>query len=167
MGESAAKLRQVFDAVRDVRGVYFFDEFDALGSQRSGTNDVGEVRRILNSFLQMIEQDNSNSLIICATNHIEILDHALFRRFDDVIRYSAPTPDEIEALLKGRLKPYVGRGFPWKKIAQAALGLSGAEITWAAEDSLKDMLIHEYEKITAELLSKSINDRRNMSQHLM
>ncbi|EEF23000.1 conserved hypothetical protein, partial [Ricinus communis] len=49
----------------------------------------------------------------------------------------------------------------------AALGLSGAEITWAAEDSLKDMLIHEYEKITAELLSKSINDRRNMSQHLM
>lgn len=86
MGESSTKLRQVFDAISDVRGVYFFDEFDALGSQRTVSNDVGEARRILNSFLQMIEQDDSNSLIICATNHIEILDHALFRRFDDVIR---------------------------------------------------------------------------------
>jgi len=74
----AAKLRQVFDAVRRCRGVYFFDEFDALGSQRSSPNDVGEARRILNSFLQMIEQDDSSSLIVCATNHIEILDHALF-----------------------------------------------------------------------------------------
>ncbi|WP_249364437.1 AAA family ATPase, partial [Pseudoalteromonas ruthenica] len=87
LGESSAKLRQVFDAIREVRGVYFFDEFDALGSNRSAGNDVGEARRLLNSFLQMIEQDESNSLIICATNHIEILDHALFRRFDDVIKY--------------------------------------------------------------------------------
>jgi SpoVK/Ycf46/Vps4 family AAA+-type ATPase len=56
----------VFDAIADIRGVYFFDEFDAIGSQRSLTNDVGEIRRVLNSFLQMIEQDNS-SIIIAAT----------------------------------------------------------------------------------------------------
>jgi AAA+ superfamily predicted ATPase len=60
MGETSAKLRQVFDALDEVRGVYFFDEFDALGSQRTAPNDVGEARRILNSFLQMIEQDQSN-----------------------------------------------------------------------------------------------------------
>jgi SpoVK/Ycf46/Vps4 family AAA+-type ATPase len=69
MGETAAKLRQVFDAVSSTRGVYFLDEFDAIGSRRGMTNDVGEVRRILNSFLLMIEQDNSNSVIIAATNH--------------------------------------------------------------------------------------------------
>ena len=69
MGETAVKLRQVFDAVADLRGVYFFDEFDAIGSQRGMGNDVGEIRRVLNSFLQMIEQDRSNSLIIAATNH--------------------------------------------------------------------------------------------------
>ncbi|PTT87831.1 ATPase, partial [Pelomonas sp. HMWF004] len=63
MGESAAKLRQVFDAVASTRGVYFFDEFDAIGSQRGMANDVGEIRRILNSFLLMIEQDESSSVI--------------------------------------------------------------------------------------------------------
>jgi ATP-dependent protease Clp ATPase subunit len=79
MGETAAKLRQVFDATAQTRGIYFFDEFDAIGSQRGLSNDVGEIRRVLNSFLQMIEQDCSHSLIIAATNHIGILDHALFR----------------------------------------------------------------------------------------
>ncbi len=90
MGETAAKLRQIFEATGQTRGVYFFDEFDAIGSQRGLTNDVGEIRRVLNSFLQMIEQDQSHSLIVAATNHAEILDHALFRRFDDVLRYELP-----------------------------------------------------------------------------
>ena len=104
--------------MEDVRGVYFFDEFDALGSQRAGPNDVGEARRILNSFLQMIEQDQSNSLIVCATNHEEILDHALFRRFDDVVRYRLPSPDEIATLFKDRLSGYVGKYFPWDQLAR-------------------------------------------------
>ena len=91
MGETAAKLRQIFDAINEVRGVYFFDEFDAIGSQRGLANDVGEIRRVLNSFLQMIESDQSHSLILAATNHVEILDYALFRRFDDVIEYRLPT----------------------------------------------------------------------------
>ena len=69
MGETAAKLRQVFEATDRTLGVYFFDEFDAIGSQRGLANDVGEIRRILNSFLQMIEQDESHSLIVAATNH--------------------------------------------------------------------------------------------------
>ncbi|MCA9183448.1 MAG: ATP-binding protein, partial [Planctomycetales bacterium] len=77
MGETAAKLRQVFDAISEVRGVYFFDEFDAIGSQRGLANDVGEVRRVLNSFLQMIESDQCHSLILAATSHVEILDFAL------------------------------------------------------------------------------------------
>ncbi|EOZ7588119.1 AAA family ATPase [Enterobacter hormaechei] len=76
MGETAARLRQVFDAMVDIRGVYFFDEFDAIGSQRGLTNDVGEIRRVLNSFLQMIEQDESNSVIVAATNYPEILDYS-------------------------------------------------------------------------------------------
>lgn len=57
LGETAAKLRLVFDAMTKTRGVYFFDEFDAIGSQRATANDVGEVRRVLNSFLQFVEED--------------------------------------------------------------------------------------------------------------
>ncbi len=162
MGESAAKLRQVFDAIRDVRGVYFFDEFDALGSQRNSGNDVGEARRILNSFLQMIEQDDSNSLIICATNHGEILDHALFRRFDDVIRYELPGEMEITTLFKNRLQPFVVKNFSWKKLAAKAKGLSSAEITRAADEALKELLIHDYEKVTLPMLEMAISDRKEM-----
>jgi len=69
MGETAAKLHLIFEAMTQTRGVYFFDEFDAIGSQRSSANDVGEIRRVLNSFLQFLEQDNSDSLILAATNH--------------------------------------------------------------------------------------------------
>jgi SpoVK/Ycf46/Vps4 family AAA+-type ATPase len=85
MGETAGKLRQVFDAVSRRRGVYLFDEFDALGGDRSG-NDVGEARRILNSFLVFLEQASTESIVIAATNHRAILDKALFRRFDVSIR---------------------------------------------------------------------------------
>jgi SpoVK/Ycf46/Vps4 family AAA+-type ATPase len=69
------------------RGAYLFDEFDAIGSMRANTNDAGEIRRVLNSFLQFLEQDDSESLIVAATNLEDLLDEALFRRFDDVIRY--------------------------------------------------------------------------------
>ena len=103
MGETAAKLRQVFDATGRIRGIYFFDEFDAIGSQRGLTNDVGEIRRVLNSFLQMIEQEQSHSLVVAATNHPEILDPALFRRFDDILHYDLPDQSQIAELLKTRL----------------------------------------------------------------
>ena len=166
MGESSAKLRQVFDAINSIRGVYFFDEFDALGSQRTMSNDIGEARRILNSFLQMIEQDDSNSLIVCATNHIEILDHALFRRFDDVIRYELPEEAEIITLFKNRLTPYVAKNFPWKNLPEKALGLSSAEITRVSEEALKDLLIHDHTKITMPLLATAIAERRSMRNSL-
>jgi SpoVK/Ycf46/Vps4 family AAA+-type ATPase len=166
MGETSAKLRQVFNAMNEIRGVYFFDEFDTLGSQRSSSNDVGESRRILNSFLQMIEQDDSNSIIVCATNHVEILDHALFRRFDDVIIYDLPTDDEIVMLFKNRLKPFVRRNFPWKKLPELSKGLSNAEIVMAAEDAVKEILINDLENISISLLEHAIRDRRNIRNNI-
>ncbi len=90
MGETASKLRLIFDSIENTLGVFFFDEFDAIGAERGLANDVGEARRILNSFLQMVEETKSNSLILAATNHPQILDNALFRRFDDVLMYELP-----------------------------------------------------------------------------
>ena len=103
MGETAAKLRLIFEASNQTRGVYLFDEFDSIGSARGLTNDVGEIRRVLNSFLQMVEQDNSDSLVIAATNHVRVLDRALFRRFDDVIEYGLPDEARIIETLKAKL----------------------------------------------------------------
>ena len=166
MGETAAKLRQVFDAVSTVRGIYFFDEFDAIGSQRGLANDVGEIRRVLNSFLQMIEQDQSNSVIIAATNHPEILDYALFRRFDDVIEYGLPDQARITAMLKGRLAGFRPAKSIWKKATEQAVGLSYADIARAADEAIKHAIIHEQSSITEADLIQTLAERKQMSARL-
>lgn len=162
MGETAAKLRQVFDALASTRGVYFFDEFDAIGSQRGMANDVGEIRRILNSFLIMIEQDDSNSVIVAATNHPDILDDALFRRFDDVIEYQAPSTPEVLALLRMRLATYVRSKKELSELANEATGLSHAEIARAIDDAVKEAVMHDQETIPAEALRALLGQRQTV-----
>lgn len=166
MGETAAKLRQVFDSTQQTRGVYFFDEFDAIGSQRGLSNDVGEVRRILNSFLQMIEQDKSNSLIIGATNHPEILDSALFRRFDDLLHYELPDEEQIVSTLKGRLVRMAAKGTSWKRLARKASGLSYAELTRAADEVIKTALIERRDTITEKDVATALEERCRLSARL-
>lgn len=166
MGETAAKLRQIFDAVGNVRGIYFFDEFDAIGSQRGLVNDVGEIRRVLNSFLQMIEQDQSNNVIIAATNHPEILDYALFRRFDDVIMYGLPNQERISAMLKVRLARFRPTRSIWIKAAEQAVGLSYADIARAADEAIKNAILHEQQSITEADLIETLAERKLMSANL-
>lgn len=160
MGETAGKLRLIFDAIEQTRGVYLFDEFDSIGSQRGNTNDVGEIRRVLNSFLQMIEQDTSDSLLIAATNHHELLDHALFRRFDDLIEFDLPGNNEIITALKSKLAVFKTSRILWKKVAEAALTLSYGDITRACEDAIKDAIIHNKEVVSQVDLINAIKERR-------
>src|SRR5690606_18942821 len=125
MGESIAKLRLVFEAMHDFRAVYLFDEFDSIGTSRSAGNEVGEIRRVLNSFLLQIEKDDSRSLIIAATNLPEALDSALFRRFDDIIQFPLPSEKEIHQLLTLELTGFnLSYTIDFNKIAQHAVGLS-------------------------------------------
>ncbi|EME5082795.1 ATP-binding protein [Klebsiella aerogenes] len=166
MGETAAKLRQVFDAIADIRGVYFFDEFDAIGSQRSLANDVGEIRRVLNSFLQMIEQDNSNSIIIAATNHPEILDYALFRRFDDVIEYHLPSLEQALDLIKFRLERFAPKTFRRSSLEKDVVGLSYAEICRAVDEAIKDAIMSDRLHVDLNLLKQALQERRMISSKL-
>ena len=166
MGETASKLRQIFDAITDVRGIYFFDEFDAIGSQRGVTNDVGEIRRVLNSFLQMIEQDQSHSVIIAATNHPDILDYALFRRFDDMVQYGLPNQAQTVSILKARLAGFQAKRFPWQKVAEHASGLSHAEISRAADEAVKDSIIHDYDVVAEDALVRMLEERKLISGKL-
>lgn len=141
MGETSAKLRQIFDAIASDEGVYFFDEFDAIGSDRNIDNEVGEMRRILNSFLQFIEQDNSDSVIIAATNNQKLLDKALFRRFDDVWHYDLPIEDEIKRLFEYKLVSFSSDFKVSKELTDQAMGLSHAEIIRACDDAIKDSIL--------------------------
>ncbi|UFH45324.1 ATP-binding protein [Flavobacterium galactosidilyticum] len=159
MGETASKLRQIFDMMISNRGVYLFDEFDAIGAERGRDNEVGEMRRVLNSFLQFIEQDSSESIIFGATNNIKILDSALFRRFDDIINYTLPTKNDIEELIKLKLNKYLGN-FSLDTTISAASGLSHAEITNACYDALKEIILTDKNIVTQKILIQMVKDRK-------
>ena len=159
MGETSAKLRQIFDYIEDVPAVYLFDEFDAIGGQRGKDNEVGEMRRVLNSFLQFIERDHSDSLIIAATNNLELLDQALFRRFDDVIHYQLPTDQEKIQLLKNRLNGNILQK-DIDLILRELTSLSHAEINQACLDAIKESVINEV-KISPDLVIKTIRERKS------
>ena len=153
MGETRAKLRLVFDDIRKNIGVYVFDAFDGIGANRSLDNEVGEARRILNSFLQFIEQDDSNSIIIAATNNHRLLDQALFRRFDDVIHYAMPEEDEIRAIFEKKLvkKYYIGNINT--SLIDAAKGLSQSEIISACDDCFKSAILYNKQFNEADLIA--------------
>lgn len=163
MGETSAKLRQIFDLIEQKQGVYLFDEFDAIGGERSRDNDVGEMRRVLNSFLQFIERDNSDSLIIAITNNKTLLDQALFRRFDDVVLYNLPDNDEKLALLKNRLSQYIKK-VNLKQLLPNINGLSHAEISLACLDAIKEIILDEKQTMSNQLILKAIKDR-NAAYH--
>lgn len=164
MGETAAKLHMVFDAMVQTKGVYFFDEFDAIGTDRGSKNDVGEIRRVLNSFLQFLEQDDSDSLILAATNYVAMLDDALFRRFDNVIRYAKPVDSQIDELVRNRLQLFLPNRLGWKTIRQAAQGLSHAEIARACNDAAKDCILEDKDRVETAALVSVLRERQQADQ---
>lgn len=161
MGESIAKLRLIFDAMPDHRGVYLFDEFDSIGSHRNQGQDVGEIKRVLNSFLINIEKDQSNSILIAATNMPEALDQALFRRFDDIITYPLPTSNEIINTIKKNLF-----GFKFKErinyqmLAKEAKGLNYSDIVRACEETIKEMILNGENKLKKSELVIALKNRK-------
>ncbi|MCP4268953.1 MAG: ATP-binding protein [Candidatus Brocadiaceae bacterium] len=168
MGETATKLRHVFDSIRATRGLYFFDEFDAIGSDRMSPNDVGEIRRVLNSFLQFLEQDDSDSFIVAATNYKKLLDPALFRRFDDVLNYDLPTQSQVKVLVENKLAHFnlSVSDKDWKKIEEVSNGLSHAEITRACEDAAKWMVLEGKDSISSQNIADMLEDRKKAKSNV-
>lgn len=162
MGETAAKLRLVFDAIQSTRGVYFFDEFDALGGERGAGHDVGEIRRVLNSFLQFLEQDDSDSIVLGATNHVRLLDGALFRRFDAVLEYALPSEGIATQVMRARLALLDASDVDWHAATQAAEGLSHAEIAKACEHAAKNSILEHTTTVRHTDLVTALVDRRDL-----
>jgi SpoVK/Ycf46/Vps4 family AAA+-type ATPase len=168
MGETAAKLRLIFDETAKRRAVYLFDEFDAVGGQRTATNDVAEMRRVLNSFLQFMEQANStDSVIICSTNHPSLLDRALLRRYDQVLEFDAPTSAQIKQLISANVGPMKVIRPAWRKIILAAEGLSQSEIVRAVDDALKTAILDERKQLTTGDIIDRLQERHSMRTAFM
>jgi len=163
MGETAAKLRLVFDETLQRRGVYLFDEFDAVGGHRAATNDVAEMRRVLNSFLQFMEEPSTtDSLIIAATNHPGLLDRALQRRFDDVLEFGMPSDDQVRDIVRRHIRPLKFPKIAWKSVTKSAKGLSQSEIARAAEEAVKEAILSEQDTLKTENLIVQLEARQGM-----
>jgi SpoVK/Ycf46/Vps4 family AAA+-type ATPase len=165
LGESLSKLRLIFDTINRTRAVYLFDEFDSIGYMREATNDVGEMRRVLNGFLVHVEKLHSDSLVIAATNFVGKLDRALFRRFDDLVEFGLPEKEEvwktIRQLLSGVQTGKLRKG----ELCEAAQGLSYAEVTRACEETIKEMIITHSHRITNGMLLNALMERRTFTRH--
>jgi len=162
LGETAAKLRLIFEAIARSRALYFFDEFDALGGERGARNDVAEIRRVLNSFLQFLEQDQSESLIVAATNHPDLLDRALFRRFDAVIEYVLPTPEVAALVMRSRLSMFDTSEIDWAKVTAATTGLSHADAVRCSDHAAKKAILERTTRINNVDLMKAVQVRHSM-----
>jgi SpoVK/Ycf46/Vps4 family AAA+-type ATPase len=160
MGESIGKLRAVFDLMPSHRAVYLFDEFDSIGSQRNIGHDVGEIKRVLNSFLINIEKDNSNSIIVAATNLPESLDKALFRRFDEIINYPLPSENEIVEAIKKYTTGYsFDNRLNYKEIARTLIGLNYSEIAQVCAATIKEKILSGSDKLKRDFLINTLKTK--------
>jgi SpoVK/Ycf46/Vps4 family AAA+-type ATPase len=141
-GETMANLRKVFDAAQASPCALFLDECDSLARSRSERNDVGEVTRITNALLEMLEDYKGDGLVIAATNLDSALDTALFRRFDEVLKVPLPGIEEICRLLETTLSPMeTNATMDWRKIAQAMDGMSGSDVVHVAQSAAKQCVL--------------------------
>jgi SpoVK/Ycf46/Vps4 family AAA+-type ATPase len=168
LGETAANLRKVFDFARGRPVVLLFDEFDAIGKQRTALDEHGELKRVVNSFLQLLDSFHAETLTIAATNHQGLLDPALWRRFDEILFFPPPSCEEIEALLCRHfrqlpLSPTVRLG----EVARSLDGFSHADVERVAHDAVKQSILLERSQVDPEILQGAVErqlSRRSITQ---
>jgi SpoVK/Ycf46/Vps4 family AAA+-type ATPase len=147
-GETMANLRRVFDTVQASPCALFLDECDSLARSRTERNDVGEITRITNALLEMLEDYKGDGLVIAATNLDSALDTALFRRFDEVLKVPLPGLEEICRLLQSTLSPMeTDFSISWRDLAQAMDGMSGSEVVHVAQNAAKNCVLEGRHKV--------------------
>ncbi|OPX83572.1 MAG: Proteasome-activating nucleotidase [Methanosaeta sp. PtaB.Bin005] len=137
LGETAGNLRKIFDFIKDGRWIIFFDEFDVIGKQRDDPFEHGEMKRVVNNFLQMIDNYSGESIIICATNHQHLLDPALWRRFDDIILFDIPNKENRIKLIKRNLRSVRTISLDYILLADNMKGMSPADIEMICLNAIK------------------------------
>lgn len=158
-GESAANLRSVFETAKERPGVLLLDECDFIARSRTTSKDIGEVSRIVNSLLTLMEEYDAPGLLVATTNVEDSLDSALFRRFDDVFLVPPPGYAEIENLLKMTLSSVpVAESLDWKPVVQSLSGQSAALVVKAAQDAAKAVVLGGQKIVTASHLKTAVSE---------
>ncbi|WP_417861588.1 AAA family ATPase [Vreelandella venusta] len=157
LGETAANLRTIFDYISSVEMVILFDEFDAIGKERGDSSEHGELRRVVNAVLQMMDAYSGKSIILAATNHEKILDTAIWRRFDEAIFFDLPSGKEICEILRLKLRG-VRRQFEINdpNVVYLFEGKSGADIERVLRRSIKKMILKNKEFLSITDIKVSV-----------
>ena len=164
-GETMANLRKVFDAAQNSPCALFLDECDSLARSRTERNDVGEVTRITNALLEMLEDYKGDGLVIAATNLDSALDSALFRRFDEVLKVPLPGIEEIGRMLKTTLSPMEKEAtIGWREIAQAMDGMSGSEVVHVAQNAAKHCVLEGRRRVSEADIRHALAEAQEHNQ---
>ncbi|GAA5149903.1 ATP-binding protein [Pseudonocardia eucalypti] len=159
LGETAATLTDIFEHIDRARAVYLFDEFDALGKHRGDEFDVGEAKRVVGTFLQLLDASDSDGLIVAATNMGGALDPALLRRFDDVLEFPAPTLKARETLLRRLLRSLPLDDHTARRLATQGEGLSFAEVRAAVDNARKAAILVDREAPALDDIAAELSAR--------
>jgi SpoVK/Ycf46/Vps4 family AAA+-type ATPase len=161
-GETAAKLRVIFDAMTRPRAVYLFDGLDAIEARQTTWHDIGEARRVLNMFLSFLDDTQPTSLVVAMADHPSLLDDALLRRFDAVIAYYLPDSAQALDLLRRRLGAMNTSEVSWSEVSDHVKGLSQAALVRAAESAAKRAILAERKSVSTAALVTSLGEHRRI-----
>lgn len=152
LGSTAKNIRKVFDFASRRECILFLDEFDVIAKLRDDKNELGELKRVVNSLIQNIDSFSSNSIIIAATNHHELLDPAIWRRFSTVITLEKPKKEEIKQLLYSLLinkkNNFLDNAKKLESIIEAFDGLSHSDVKTILFSALKTVILSNRDTLT-------------------
>ena len=168
LGESASNLRRVFDFVEQERIVLLFDEFDSVGKERGDDSDHGELKRVVNAFLQMLDAYRGTSILLAATNHERLLDKALWRRFDEVVCFDKPNLEQVRRLLTIKTRA-IRSDLPLSdtQFVNRFTGMSHSDIERVLVRAIKDMILKGREFLSKDLVTRALErevDRRRQEE---
>ncbi len=160
LGETATNLRRVLQYAARRPSILFFDEFDVLGKDRDDPQEVGELKRVVGTFLQLLDSHPRGSLVVAATNHHGLLDEALWRRFDEVLSFERPSTAEIERLLTLRLRGVRKAGIDLHDLAMRMSGFTFADAEKICFEATKAMLLAHARELTAAVMESELLEHR-------
>jgi SpoVK/Ycf46/Vps4 family AAA+-type ATPase len=158
MGATAVQLRAIFSEMPRRPAVYLFDEFDSIAKARGDSQDVGEMNRVVTAFLQLVDADVSGSILVAATNYIELLDRAVFRRFDVMVPFEEPTREQLADLLKLRLSSVGLSDAQANELSARADGWSFADVARACDDAVRTMALDDRKEISERDIAHALQE---------
>lgn len=160
LGETAANLRKIFDFIKYGQWVVLFDEFDIIGKHRDDQHEHGEIKRVVNNFMQMLDDYAGESLLISTTNHHHLLDSGLWRRFDEILFFNLPAVNQRKQLFQKYLRVLdIAKDVSFETLTAKTEDFSAADIARVCQEALKKSLLEDKKKVYLSELEWAIKEQ--------